>query len=162
MFKRKHKNIPLKPPEKLWLKKSIDFIVPHSLEDCCSYIETLDQGLLSNCSVYLSSIDQKQISFNISKRAGNSGTVWAVGYLQAIDGQSTRIVGKAGVSTFDILFITCIFAFLPLIMGLSSGLLAVFYLWFFAVFILMIVLGSLVWTRDGIIEKLGKQGKSVG
>jgi hypothetical protein len=159
MLKRKHKNIPLKAPENLWLQKSFEFVIPRSLEDCCSHIEQLDEGFFSGYkSVYLSSVDQKQIAFHISKSAGKSGEVWAVGYLQAEADQSTRIVGKVGIPPFDILFVPIILGIIGLIFGLnelfSSGLGAFCFIGFFMGVILLITWGYLLWSREGLIDDL--------
>jgi hypothetical protein len=159
MLKRKHKNISRKAPENLWLQKSFEFVVPLSLEDSCSRIEALDEGFFSGYkSVYLSSIDQKQIAFHISKSAGKSGEVWAVGYLQSEADQSTRIAGKAGIPPFDILFIPIIVGGIGLIFGLntlfSSGLAGFCFMTPFIGFIGVIIWASLMWTHAGLIDDL--------
>jgi hypothetical protein len=158
MFKRKHKNIPLNAPTELWLKKSFDFVVPRSLEDYCSHIEAFDQSLFSSYRIYLSSVDQRRIGFTVSRSAGKSGTVWTVGYLETVDDQLTRIVGKAGIPTHEALITACIVGGIGLILSLnvylSGGLSAVCVIGFFMALILLIIWGELVSTRDGLIDKL--------
>ena len=159
MLKRKHKNVPLKAPENLWLEKSFEFVIPRSLDDSCSHIEQLDEGFFSGYkSVYLSSVDQKQIAFHISKSAGKSGSVWAVGYLKAEADQSTRIAGKVGVPPFDILFGPMIFGIIGFIFALnlylSRGLIAFCSIGFFMSVILLITWGYLIWSREGLIDDL--------
>jgi hypothetical protein len=159
MFKRKHKNTPLKPPKNLWLKKSFDFVVPASLEDYCNHMEESSQGFFSRYDrVYFSSIDQKQISFTIYKSAGRSGTVWAVGLLQSHEFKSTRIVGKAGTSPADILVSVCIIGIIGFIFGfneyLSHNLGRVYLIGFVLAIIILITLASLIWTRENLIDEL--------
>ena len=166
MFKRTRKNVSRKAPEKLWLKKSFNFVVPHSLEDCCSSIESLDQGVFSSHRAYLSSIDQKQMSFNVCRSAGRLGTAWAVGYLQETETQSTHIAGSAGIPAFDILFRGCILGVIGLIFGLdkyiSDGLNAASLIGLFTALILLITYLSLIWTRWELVDDFRRLGKTTG
>lgn len=159
MLKRKHKNTPRKAPETLWLQKSFEFVIPRSLDDCCNHIEQLDDGFFSGYnSVYLSSIDQKQIEFHISKSGGRAGSVWAVGYLQDVETKSTRIVGKVGIPIYDILFAPIVFGIIGFIFALnlylSRGLIAFCAIGFFMSVILLITWGYLIWSREGLIDDL--------
>jgi hypothetical protein len=159
MLKRKHKNIPLKAPENLWLQKSFEFVIPRSLEDCCSHLEQLHDGFFSGYNgVYLSSIDQKQIAFHISKSAGKSGSVWAVGYLQSEDTRATKIVGKTGIPAFNILLIVFSFAIASLVLRLdtilSQNVESICIIGFVIVLIGFVPWVVLIWSRESLIDDL--------
>jgi hypothetical protein len=165
MLKRKHKNILRKAPENLLFEKSFEFVIPRSIEDCCTHLEHLNRGCFSSYnSVYLSSIDQKQIAFHICKSARKSGDVWAVGYLQDKDSQSTRIVGKAGIPAFE-LMVSFIFVLAGLLFGLDvnvpKGVNAHYLVGFVFVAIGGIIFGSLIWSRGSLINDLKWVGQRV-
>lgn len=166
MLKRKHKNTPRKAPENLWFQKSFAFVIPRSFDDCCSHIEQLGDGVFSSYnSVYLSSVDQQQIAFDICKSGGRSGSVWAVGYLQAEAEHSTRIVGKVGIPRFDILFAPIVFGIIGLIFALnlylSRGLIAFCSIGLFMGIILLITWVYLIGSREGLINDLKWLGQRV-
>ncbi len=159
MWKRKHKNIPRNAPTKLWFKKSFDFVVPYSLEDWCSYVETLDEGVFNSYGVYMTSLDQRQTAFNISKRAGVSGTVWATGYAEAVDPQSTHVVvGIAGVVTTDIILTILVLGMIWVIaildMRFAPGLSAIGIATFVVAVFAAVVWISVTSTRGHLIDKL--------
>ncbi|MCX9078798.1 MAG: hypothetical protein OIN84_12580, partial [Candidatus Methanoperedens sp.] len=105
-----------------------------------------------------SSIDQQKISFTILKSAGKAGEVWAVGHLQAVDAQSTRIVGVVGIPAYEIIFLVAMFGILGIIFVperyLSSGPDSALFVALVVALVVTLMWGILIGARESLITDL--------
>jgi hypothetical protein len=121
-------------------------------------MEQQDQELFSGYITYLSSIDQQQVSFTMFKSAGKPGAVWAVGQLQAVDAQSTRIAGVVGIPAYDIMFRTGILGVMGIVFVLDSyisrGLNSASFIALVIALLVVLMWGILMWARESLITDL--------
>ena len=102
----------------------MEFIAPRSIESCCEYLETMGYNFFGQSRVYLNSLNQKEIVFNIHQTASKSGSAWGIGQLTSLEENQTHVTFEVGSSPFEIIFLICLSMFpvcLFLYIGALSG-----------------------------------------